>query len=90
MDAQYYAPVKQLAGWKGDTHLCGGKGTRPLCPIKHVLAAFPKTKLRGCRPPGSAKQALSIRLDKDVMDKFRATGAGWQSRINEALKRARV
>jgi uncharacterized protein (DUF4415 family) len=36
------------------------------------------------------KQAVSIRLDKDVLEKFRATGPGWQSRINEALKRARV
>jgi uncharacterized protein (DUF4415 family) len=52
----------------------------------HVLAAFNK----GGRPPGSAKQAVSIRLDKAVLEKFRATGPGWQSRINEALKRARV
>lgn len=46
--------------------------------------------IRPGRPRGSAKQAVSIRLDKDVVDKFRATGPGWQSRINEALKRARV
>lgn len=51
-----------------------------------MLAAFRK----GGRPTGSAKQAVSIRLDKDVLEKFRATGPGWQSRINEALKRARV
>lgn len=55
-----------------------------------VLAAFPNTKARGGRPPGSSKQSVSIRLDKDVLAKFRATGPGWQSRINEALKRARV
>jgi uncharacterized protein (DUF4415 family) len=53
-----------------------------------MLAAFPKA--RGGRPPGASKQAVSIRLDKDVLEKFRATGPGWQSRINEALKRARV
>lgn len=55
-----------------------------------ALAAFPRTKNRGGRPPGSNKQAVSLRLDRDVLDKFRATGPGWQSRINEALKRARV
>lgn len=55
-----------------------------------MLAAFPNTKPRGDRPPGSNKQSVSIRLDKDVLAKFRATGPGWQSRINEALKRARV
>lgn len=51
-----------------------------------LAAAFRK----GGRPPGSAKQPVSLRLDKDVLEKFRATGPGWQSRINEALKRARV
>lgn len=51
-----------------------------------MLAAFRKPG----RPAGSSKEAVSIRLDKDVLEKFRATGPGWQSRINEALKRARV
>ena len=65
------------------------KGPESLPPA--LLTAFPKTKARlGGRPAGSDKQAVSIRLDKDVLDKFRATGPGWQTRINEALKRARV
>ncbi|MEA3030553.1 MAG: hypothetical protein QOG13_1878 [Sphingomonadales bacterium] len=46
--------------------------------------------IRPGRPRGSAKQAVSIRLDREVVEKFKATGRGWQSRINEALKRARV
>lgn len=48
------------------------------------------TKGRGGRPAGSAKQAVSIRLDVDVLEKFKATGPGWQSRINAVLKRAKV
>jgi uncharacterized protein (DUF4415 family) len=55
-----------------------------------LLAAFPKTRARLGRPAGSSKQAVSLRLDKDVLEKFRATGRGWQSRINEVLKRARI
>ena len=44
-------------------------------------------------PAGSNKKHVSIRLDADVVEKFRATGPGWQTRINEAeagapLKRA--
>ena len=31
------------------------------------------------------KVPVSIRLDPEVVDYFRATGEGWQSRINEAL-----
>lgn len=50
----------------------------------HIRAAFPKT--RG-RPKGSNKQLVSLRIDRDTLEKFRATGPGWQSRINEALKR---
>jgi len=29
-----------------------------------------------------------LRIDRDVLDKFRATGEGWQSRINQALRKA--
>ena len=62
------------------------KGPDALPP--EMLAAFKKH--RGGRPRGSNKQAVSLRLDRDVIEKFKATGAGWQSRINEALRRARV
>lgn len=31
------------------------------------------------------KQIISIRLDADLLAKFRATGPGWQSRINAVL-----
>ena len=44
------------------------------------------------RPTGSTKaepkQQVTLRLDKAVLDKFRATGPGWQTRINEALRNA--
>ena len=43
------------------------------------------------RSPGrpkldSPKKQVTIRLDAEVLDGLRATGPGWQSRINEALK----
>ena len=43
---------------------------------------------RGSRPRGSDKQQISLRLDRDVIERFRAGGPGWQTRINEALRRA--
>jgi uncharacterized protein (DUF4415 family) len=33
------------------------------------------------------KEAVNIRLDADVVAYFRATGRGWQSRINDALRK---
>ena len=34
------------------------------------------------------KVAVSLRVDADVLDAFKATGQGWQSRMNEALRKA--
>lgn len=34
------------------------------------------------------KELVSIRLDRDVLAYFRSTGAGWQGRMNEALRQA--
>ena len=45
---------------------------------------------RGRPKAVSPKQAVSIRLDPDVIQKFRATGKGWQGRINDILKQAKV
>jgi uncharacterized protein (DUF4415 family) len=36
------------------------------------------------------KKSVHLRLDQDVIDKFKATGPGWQTRINEALRAAKV
>lgn len=34
------------------------------------------------------KKLVSLRLDPDVIDHFRATGPGWQGRINDTLRKA--
>jgi uncharacterized protein (DUF4415 family) len=44
------------------------------------------TRGRG-RPAGSGtKVATSLRLDRDLVDAFKATGIGWQTRLNDALR----
>ncbi len=43
--------------------------------------------IRRGRPKSDApKKLVSLRLDQDVIERFRATGPGWQSRINETLR----
>jgi uncharacterized protein (DUF4415 family) len=37
--------------------------------------------------PG-AKEMVSLRLDRDVLDYFQDGGPGWQDRINDALRKA--
>jgi hypothetical protein len=43
---------------------------------------------RGRPKSESAKKAISLRVDADVLDRFKADGRGWQSRMNEALRKA--
>jgi uncharacterized protein (DUF4415 family) len=43
---------------------------------------------RGRPPSDNPKQALKLRIDADVVEHFRATGPGWQTRINDTLRRA--
>lgn len=41
------------------------------------------------RPRADApKQQVTLRLDRVVLDRFRASGPGWQTRMNEALRKA--
>jgi uncharacterized protein (DUF4415 family) len=45
------------------------------------------TLLRRGRPPSAApKRQVTLRLDADVVERLRATGRGWQTRANAALK----
>jgi uncharacterized protein (DUF4415 family) len=37
--------------------------------------------------PG-AKEMVSLRIDRDVLDFFQEQGPGWQDRINAALRKA--
>lgn len=66
---------------------------RPIADFPALAAVFPNgSKPRG-RPKGSTtsdKSLVSLRLDNDVLDRFRASGPGWQSRINEVLRSAKL
>ena len=44
---------------------------------------------RGRPPLPNPKQAVKLRLDADVLAAYRRTGAGWQTRINADLRKAR-
>jgi uncharacterized protein (DUF4415 family) len=48
---------------------------------------FPKPKGRGPQKTATKVQT-TIRLDRDVVEHFKALGRGWQSRINATLRGA--
>jgi uncharacterized protein (DUF4415 family) len=35
----------------------------------------------------NAKEAVSLRIDRDILDHFQEAGPGWQDRINDALRK---
>jgi len=50
--------------------------------LPQVVRAFRRAKAAG----RARKVQLTLRLDPDIIDFFRATGRGWQTRINAALR----
>lgn len=58
---------------------------------KAVSAKEGASAMRQAIAPGRpkaefTKQSLTVRYDADVVEAFRATGKGWQSRMNDALR----
>jgi uncharacterized protein (DUF4415 family) len=64
---------------------------RPTDPRSLAEAVFkpqPKPAPEPARPaaPPSARELVSLRLDREVLDHFQKDGPGWQERINAALR----
>ena len=51
--------------------------TKPAEPMPKAPPAVP-----------GAKELVSLRIDRDVLDFFQEDGPGWQERINAALRKA--
>ncbi len=57
----------------------------PELDAKFVASMKPSARTRGPQK-NPTKRLVSLRLDPDIVDRFRATGPGWQARINETLR----
>ncbi|MGC1403221.1 MAG: BrnA antitoxin family protein [Thermodesulfobacteriota bacterium] len=54
----------------------------PEADIKHIVKGIVR---RGLKPVAS-KASISLRVDRDVLEWFKAQGAGYQSRMNAVLR----
>lgn len=55
--------------------------------IKHTgLEELRAKRGRPAKTPEERKEQIALRVDKDVLDWFRALGPGWQTRMNAALR----
>lgn len=54
---------------------------------RELIAAVGAYRRKRGRPAGTgSKEQIALRVDKDVLARFRAGGPGWQTRMNDALK----
>lgn len=64
--------------------------TGDLKKFRPAIEALPDSLQRklGVRGPQHAptKERITIRLSQDVVQRFRATGEGWQTRVDAALR----
>jgi uncharacterized protein (DUF4415 family) len=62
---------------------------QPVAEIFPDLAAYSIKRKRGQRGPQKAptKKPVKLRVDPEVLAWYQATGAGWQTRMQEALRR---
>ena len=58
---------------------------QPLTP-RQLKSMVPMRALRGRPKSGNAKQLVSVRYSQEVLNYFKATGEGWQSRMDGVLR----
>jgi uncharacterized protein (DUF4415 family) len=64
-------------------------------PDARLLTAADFARMKPARRPGErgpqkapTKERVSLRLDRDVVAHFKSGGEGWQTRINDTLKKS--
>ena len=70
----------------------GYEGCKQVDDRKHRTAFKAATTKPAELPPKrptipNAKELVSLRIDRDILDHFQEAGPGWQDRINEALRK---
>ena len=81
------ASRKPLIDTDGEVRELSAADMAKFRPAAEVLPSSLKKKL-GVRGPQKTptKERITIRLSRDVVEQFRATGDGWQTRMDAALK----
>lgn len=75
-------PVIDASGEVGDLSDIDPALFQPFSALPESLQA----KLRGRPKAAVNKERVTLRLSPEVVQAFRASGKGWQTRVNEALR----
>lgn len=78
---------KPLVDARGEVREIKTTDLKAFCSAKEALPASLRKKL-GVRGPQKepTKERITIRLSPEVVRRFRATGDGWQTRVDAALQ----
>lgn len=78
---------KPLIDAKGEVRELTTNDLTAFRPARKALPASLRRKV-GVRGPQKSptKERITIRLSQDVVQRFRATGEGWQTRVDVALQ----
>lgn len=86
---------KPLTNEEGEVRTLTAADFRRMRPAREVLPRLVGAKVaaellrpRGRPPKENPKAQVTLRLDAEVLQHFKAGGPGWQTRINAVLKRA--
>ena len=60
----------------------GPTAEHPEADVRHIVRGMVRRGLQ----PAPAKAAISLQLDRDVLEWYKAQGAGYQTRINTVLR----
>jgi uncharacterized protein (DUF4415 family) len=60
----------------------GRNAEHPEADLKHMMRGIVRRGLKPVEP----KTAVSLRIERDVLEWFKAQGPGYQTRINAVLK----
>ena len=71
--------------WKGED-FGNTKPAREFFPPETYAALVAMKRPRGRPKANETKVFTAIRLDADLLEAFKSTGKGWQTRINSALR----
>lgn len=61
---------------------------RPFDQVFPALADAMRKNVGGRPKSENPKVAVSLRLDQEIVTRFKASGPGWQTRMNDALRDA--
>lgn len=71
-----------------DSELENVRPAKEVLPAELFEAMKEQSVSRGRPALENPKRQITLRVDEDVIARFRQSGKGWQSRINEALRKA--